>query len=266
MPARCGVLFELSAPHNRVARRQFHLSLNLVTRVLNGARKIAPFNRVLQTNVAGIVLPIYERGALVDLECRHFSEWYLRSTGRRDQDIANLVRCLTKLRLQSHNEIEQTLALNHLSRRGSANGRLDQSVDIGDVEPITSHLRAICRYSQRRLPKLPNESHLLDAGHSVQHAFDLAATLLKDIQVSTKDLGIERALQPSLCFIHRIFGGLRVVERDAGKSAQLLVDRGNQRWFRVIFAVPVTVWLEPHVELSIEEAGGVRAVVWTAML
>ena len=40
-----------------------------------------------------------------------------------------------ELRLEAHDEVEELLALHDLRRGGAADRRLDQAVDVGDVQP-----------------------------------------------------------------------------------------------------------------------------------
>ena len=59
--------------------------------------------------------------------------------------------------LQPDDEIERSLALDHLRRRRAADGGLDQRVDVGDVQPVARDLRAIRLDRQARLPELAHE-------------------------------------------------------------------------------------------------------------
>ena len=97
--------------------------------------------------------------------------------------------------------------------------------------------------------------------HAVQHPLDRPPLRLQHLEVGTEDLHRQRALEPGLGLVDRVLGGLGVVEGDAGKGGELLVDGLDQLGLAVIAAVPLAVGLEADVELGVEEAGRIGAVV-----
>src|SRR5205085_11006481 len=99
--------------------------------------------RVLDADVAWVVLPIDERRSICGLHVGHLTQRYLRPLRRRDENVPDLVRRLTELRLQSDDEIECPLALYDRCRGGAADGGVDQAIEVGDIEAIPRHLRAI---------------------------------------------------------------------------------------------------------------------------
>ena len=94
--------------------------------------------------------------------------------------------------------------------------------------------------------------------------FDGLALLLQRLQVGAEYLDRQRALQAGLGLVHRVLGRLGVVEVDARKCLQLLVDGRDQRLLVAVWAVPLRIRLQADEELDVEEAGGVGAVVGTA--
>ena len=78
---------------------------------------------------------------------------------------------------------------------------------------------------EARLPELLDERDVRDAGDAVEHALDLAAARLEHGEIRAEELHVERALESRLRLVHRVLGRLRVVEVDAGKGAELLIDR-----------------------------------------
>ena len=55
-----------------------------------------------------------------------------------------------------------------------------------------------------------------------------ASLLLEQREVGAEDLHVERALEAGQRFVDGVLGGLGVVERDAGKDGELLLDRVDQ--------------------------------------
>ncbi len=101
-----------------------------------------------------------------------------------------------------------------------------------------------------------------------QSVLDLNGFVLKYVQIFAVNFHRERTFQSGQRFIHGIFGGLRVVEDDAGEGGQALVDRFGQFILVADIAVPgfVLVRFESDVELTIEEAGRIGAVIGAAQL
>src|SRR6185312_12758537 len=126
LTTRSGVLLELPTPDYGISGRQFHLALDLRSRIIDCAGQISTGHRILQTDVARVVLPVDERRTVVDLERGHLTKRNLRATRRRDENVADLVGCLAELWLQAHYEIVQLLSLHDLRRGRAADGGLDQ--------------------------------------------------------------------------------------------------------------------------------------------
>ena len=62
-----------------------------------------------------------------------------------DEDVADLLRRLAEPGLQPDHQVEELLALHHLGRGDAADRRLDQAVDVGDVEAVARDPGAIDR-------------------------------------------------------------------------------------------------------------------------
>jgi len=103
----------------------------------------------------------------------------------------------------------------------------------------------------------------------LQLAFDIEGLTLQHIQVGPVNLDGEGALQAGQSFIHGIFGGLRVVEDNAGKGLQLLLNILGK--FLLVVNGPrlpgsIAVRPEADIELIVEESGRVGAIVGPAQL
>ena len=77
----------------------------------------------------------------------------------------------------------------------------------------------------------------MDAAHLLEDLLDRLALVLQRVQVGPEDLDRQRALQPGLRLVDRVLRRLGVVEDDAGKRLQLLVDGRDQLRLGVIAAV-----------------------------
>ena len=190
----------------------------------------------------------------------------LRAVRRGDEDVADGLRVVAELRFQAHHQVELLFALHHLRRGSPADGGLDQAVDVGDVQAVAGDFGAVDVHRQARLAEFLDQRDLLDPAHPFQHALDRLCLWFERLQVRPEYLDRQGAFQAGLGFIHGVFGGLGVVEDDAGKRLELLVDGLDQLRLRVIGAVPFAVRLEPDEEFHVEEAGRVGAVIRPAML
>ena len=165
---------------------------------------------------------------------------------------------------QAHDEIELLFLLHHLGGGIAADGGLDQGIDVGDVQAVARDPRAVDLDGQARLPEFLHQGDVPDAAHPLEDLLDGLALLLQRLQVGAEHLDGERAFQAGLRLVHRVFGRLGVVEDDAGKGRELLVDRVDQSGLVAIGAVPLRVGFQADVEFDVEEAGGIGAVVGAA--
>ncbi len=122
------------------------------------------------------------------------------------------------LLLEAHDQVELLFALHHLGRHIAADGRLDQAVDVGDVQPIPGNPGAVDFDGEAGLPKLLDQRHVPDAAHLLQHVFDGPALLLQRVQVGAENFDGQGAFQSRFRFVHGVFRRLGVVEDDSGKD------------------------------------------------
>jgi hypothetical protein len=156
--------------------------------------------------------------------------------------------------------------LHDLGRRRSPDRRLDERIDIGDVDAVARDLRAVDRDGECGLAKLPDQGELGDPAHPSHDLFDGLSAILEGSEVGAEDLHVERALEASLRLVDGVFRGLREVEGDSRESLELPLDRRDQLRLGVIWPRPLPVRLEADVELRVEEARRVRAVVRPSVL
>src|SRR5579872_4418706 len=176
------------------------------------------------------------------------------------------MRTAAELRLHADDQIEQLLSLDDLRRGLSTNGGSDHSFDIRNVYSVAGDLSAIDVDKETRLSELANHGEIGESGDASESVLDLDGLVLKDVQVVAVDFDGERTFQAGEGLVDRIFGRLRVVENDPGEGRELFVDRVDQFFFIAEISVPnvVFVRLKPDVELAVEEAGGIGAVVGAA--
>ena len=95
--------------------------------------------------------------------------------------------------------------------------RLDQGVDVGDVQAVAGDRGAVDVDGQAGLAELPHQRHVGDAAYPLEDLLDGLALLLERAEVGAEHLDGERALQAGLGFVDGVFGRLGVVEGDAGE-------------------------------------------------
>ena len=88
--------------------------------------------------------------------------------------------------------------------------------------------------------------------------------LLQGIQIGAENLDGQGAFQAGFRLVHRVLGRLGVVEVDAGKGLELLVDGLDQPGLGAVGAGPLRIGLETDIEFDVEEAGRIGAVVGPA--
>ncbi len=159
------VLLVFAAPVVGVAGRQRHRRVHLLARVGDRAGEIAALDAELDADEARVRLAVDERRALAHLDVGELAERQVLVVRRRDQDVLDRLHVLPIRLLQPDDQIERSLALDHLRRRRAADRGLDQRVDVGDVEAVARDLRAVGLDRQARLAELAHERDVGDAGH-----------------------------------------------------------------------------------------------------
>src|SRR5579862_5506736 len=133
--------------------------------VTHGSFEIASLDAVLHANVAGIVFAIDKGSAGSFLNVRERRERNLLPAGRAHQQIGDLLRVLSELRLHAHYEIEELLALNHLRRCLAAHRRLDHAFHIRHIYAVTGDLLAIHLDQEARLAELAYHGEFRKSGY-----------------------------------------------------------------------------------------------------
>ncbi len=139
------------------------------------------------------------------------------AAGSRHQNVGDLFRGIAIFALEPHDQVKLLFLLHHLGGHVAADGGLDQAVDIRDVESVARDFRPIDFDGQAWLPELLDQGDVADSAHLLQDLLDRFAFLFEGAQIGTENLDREGALQSRFSLIHRILGGLSVVEVDAGK-------------------------------------------------
>ena len=126
----------------------------------------------MHADIARVILAVDERGAVLHADVGKFLQRDLRAVRRGDEHVADGLRVVAELLFQAHHEIELLFALHHLRRGGPANGRLDQAVDVGDVQAVAGDFGAVNIHGQARLAEFPDQRDVFDPPHTFQHALD----------------------------------------------------------------------------------------------
>ena len=111
------------------------------------------------------------------------------------------------------------------------------------------------------MAQFPHHRDFLDARNLGENVLHLNGPIFQRGQVRAEYLHRQGTLQSGFGLVHRVLGGLRVVEDDSGKLLELRVDGLDQFGFGAIRAGPICVRFQADVKLDVEKAGGIRAVV-----
>src|SRR5262249_7830213 len=156
------------------------------------------FHGELHADIARVVLAIDEGGTVDHLNVRELLERNLLPAGGCNENIADFVRVVAVLLIEAHDQIELLLSLFNLRRHVPTNGRLNERVDIGDVDAVARDLGTVDVDGETRLPELLHQCDVAYATHPLQNLLDRLTFLLERVQIGAKDLYGKRALQTRL--------------------------------------------------------------------
>src|SRR6185369_16228203 len=122
--------------------RKLYILANCSLAIRDGPGKIATLDAVLDTDVARVVLSIDKGCAVTLCDICEFRQRNLLSIGSADQEVTDLFGATAELRLHADHEIKEFFSLDDLCGGFSAYGRLDDGFDVGDIDTVTSDLRA----------------------------------------------------------------------------------------------------------------------------
>ncbi len=144
-------------------------------RVLHRAGEVAPLHRVLDADVARVVLAVDERGAAGHLDVGELPERDLLPVRAWRPGCCRSPRASRGTAAPgARRDRRASRPARPAWRRPPPDRRLDQAVDVGDVEAVARDLGAVDRDRQARLPQLLDQRHVADAAHAFEHALDLA--------------------------------------------------------------------------------------------
>ena len=258
----------LSAPFEPVAKGQSDPFSHGLLPVGHRTRQIATQDAVLDPNVARVVLSIDKRGPVALPDMGELAQRNLLAGRSADQQIGDFVGARPEPGLHADHKVKELFSLDHLGGCLAAYRRLDHAFHVRDVDPVAGYLFAVDVHEQAWLAELAHHGQLGEPGDPLQNVLDLEGLVLQDVQVRTVYLHRQCALEPGERLVHSVFGGLGEVENDAGVRLELLADGVDQLVLGVWPGLPglVLIRLESDVELAVEKAGGVGAVVRTTEL
>src|SRR4029077_7901820 len=111
------------------------------------------------------------------------------------------------------------------------------------------------------------DGELGETGSLVEDVLDFDSFFLENVEIGAEDFYREGALEASEGFVDGVFGGLGVIEDDAGIGFEFFLDVNDELLFRMdraFFPRRVTVRFQADIKLAVEEAGGISAVIGTA--
>ena len=136
------------------------------------------------------------------------------------QDVADLLGRRAVLLLQSHDEVERSLALHDLRRRRAADRRLDQAVHARrTLRPYRASFARSTVIVRLGCPSSCTSVTCLMPGHLLDDRLDLRVPSSSSTSRSVpKIFTSSDALEPGQRFVDRVLGRLRVVEGDARET------------------------------------------------
>src|SRR5262249_48210290 len=140
---------EFAGPLDAIPPRQLHLPRNARLRIGDGALEVAAAHAEFDGDIPLIALVINVRGARIegngrDLVQRDVSVGAAAAL-RPDLDGPHPVQAAAVLRRHADEQRELPVAFQYLRCLGSAQGRLDDAVDVTRVEPVAGGLRTVHR-------------------------------------------------------------------------------------------------------------------------
>src|ERR1700676_980182 len=236
---------------------------------VDDAFEVAAFHGELNADVAGIVFTVDEGSAGAFADGGELGERNLLSGGGGHENIGNFAGAGTILRLHAHDEIKKFFALNDLGGGLAADGGLHDGFDVGNVDAVTRDFLTIGFDEQAGLAEFANDGEFGKAFGLGEDVFDLHGFFLEDLKIRAENLDGEGALEAGESFVDGVFGGLRVVEDDAGGGFEFFLEVGDELFLGMDGALlpsAVVVRLQADVKLAVEEAGGIGAIVVAAEL
>ena len=217
------VLLVFAAPIELVADGQFDRCIDFAARFADRARQIAAFDAELDADVARIGFAVDERRAIFHADVAELAERQILPVGGGDQQILDGVLIAAEGLLHAHHKIELALALNDFADGPAAHGGLHHGVDVADVQAVARQFGTVRGDGQAGLSQLAHHGDFGDAGDLVEDVLDLGGSIFEGLEVLAEDLDGERALETGFGLVHGVFGGLSVVEDDAGEGCELLL-------------------------------------------
>src|SRR5262249_9316405 len=103
--------------------------------------------------------------ALFDFHIGELAQGKVLTVRCRQQKVLDRGFVTPEFLLQSDDKIELPLPLNHLRGRLPAQGRVDQGVDVADIQPVACDLLAVRRDDETRLSKFTDNRDFSNAGN-----------------------------------------------------------------------------------------------------
>ena len=141
---------------------------------------------------------------------------------------------------------------------------MHNSFDVGHVDAVAGDFGAIGVNQQAGLAEFADDGEFGETGSVFEDALDFDGFFLEDIEVGAEDFHGEGGLEPGESFVHSVLGGLREIEYHAGIGIKFLLQVGDELLLGANGGLRpglVVVGLEADIKLTIEKAGGIRAIV-----
>src|SRR5579859_242970 len=188
------------------------------------ALEVAAFDGKLNADVAGIVFAVDEGSPGAFLDGGEFGERDLLPGRSGDEQIADVAGAGAVLGLHADNEVEKFFTLDDLSGSLSADGRLHNSFDVGDVDAVAGNFGAVGVDDEAGLAELANNGELLEAGSLIENVANFDGLFLEDIEIRTENFDGEGGLESRESLIDGVFRGLGKVEDDAGVGREFFIE------------------------------------------
>src|SRR5207302_10705837 len=165
-----------------------NIVLELSLDLLNGSRQVAAPDAEFDRDIAAAVLAIDHEGALAEADFRHLPQRHPVAVWSGQENVLHGFGVLAILRLVTNDEIKPAVAFENLRYRRAANGGLHGRVNIGGHQPIASRPSTINGDNQVRLPGLPENCKIGNAGNGCHSILDPRGRLGQHVDAVTEEL------------------------------------------------------------------------------
>src|SRR5262245_18665197 len=244
---------------------QLYLRLDPRLDVFNRALQVSPSDAEFDRDVTLVVFAVNEGRAGLFVDLGQLFERDALALGRVDLDVADRFDALAKLRQESHDDVESLFAVEKLSHRLAADGRLPRRVDVARQDAVARRLVPVGADQQVRLAEFEEDAEVGHAGNPRHHVPYPVGRRRQLFEIGAEKLDRVFALDARHRLFDVVLNGLREVVDHARDSLQFVVALLDQIGFDAA-PRPLIERLQIDDEFAVEITGRIGAVVWAPQL